>query len=45
MKLYMEDIRTILNIAKQVGFIFHAKVDMEDIGDDNQYLYILERPH
>lgn len=45
MKLYMEDIRTILDIAKQVGFIFHAKVDMEDIGDDNQYLYILERPH
>lgn len=43
--LYMEDIRDILNMAKQVGFIFHAKVDMEPLGDDNQYLYILERPH
>ena len=32
-------------MAKQVGFIFHAKVDMEPLGDDNQYLYILERPH
>jgi SAM-dependent methyltransferase len=46
MVLYMEDIREILNIAKKAGFIFHAKVDMgNDIGDDNQYLYILERPH
>ena len=43
--LYMEDIRDILDIANQTGFIFHAKVDMETLGDDNQYLYILERPH
>ena len=43
--LYMEDIRDILNMAKEVGFIFHAKVDMESLGDDNQYLYVLERPH
>jgi SAM-dependent methyltransferase len=43
--LYMEDIRQILNIANACGFIFHAKVDMNEcIGDDNQYLYILERP-
>ena len=43
--LYMEDIRDILDTASQMGFIFHAKVDMETLGDDNQYLYILERPH
>lgn len=43
--LFMENITDILSMAKKVGFIFHAKVDMEDIGDDNQYLYILERPH
>lgn len=44
--MYMEDMKEIVNIAKQVGFIFHAKVDMEHvIGDENQYLYILERPH
>lgn len=44
--MYMEDMKEIINIAKQVGFIFHAKVDMEHvIGDENQYLYILERPH
>jgi len=44
--LYMEDIRPILNIASACGFIFHAKVDMGScIGDDNQYIYIFERPH
>jgi SAM-dependent methyltransferase len=44
--LYMEDIRMILNMAKTCGFIFHAKVDMRDcIGDENQYIYIFERPH
>ncbi len=44
--LYMEDIRPILNIANKCGFIFHAKVDMSDCnGDDNQYLYIMERQH
>jgi len=43
--LYMEDIRDILDMANQTGFIFHAKADMETLGDDNQYLYILERPH
>lgn len=44
--LYMEDIRPILNIANSCGFIFHAKVDMQEcIGDDNQYIYIFERPH
>lgn len=43
--LFIENITDIINMAKQVGFIFHAKVDMGDIGDDNQYLYILERPH
>ena len=43
--MYMEDMKEIIKIAKQVGFIFHAKVDMENvINDENQYLYVLERP-
>ena len=43
--LFMENMTDILDLAKKVGFIFHAKVDMGGIGDDNQYLYILERPN
>ena len=44
--LYMEDIDSILRIAKSRGFLVHAKVDMKECnGDENQYLYILERQH
>lgn len=43
--LYMEDIRTIVDIAKKNGFIFHGKTDMKEItGDSYQYLYYFERP-
>jgi ubiquinone/menaquinone biosynthesis C-methylase UbiE len=43
--LYMEKISTILDIAKQNGFIQHGKASMKGCnGDENQYLYILERP-
>jgi|TARA_B110000093_G_scaffold45868_1_gene49027 ubiquinone/menaquinone biosynthesis C-methylase UbiE len=43
--LFMEDIREITNLAKSIGFIFHAKVDMGNCNnDDNQYLYVLEKP-
>lgn len=43
--LFMETMDTILHTATQNGFIMHGKVDMESCnGDNNQYLYILERP-
>ena len=36
---------TILGIATNNGFIKHGKIDMKVCnGDENQYLYILERP-
>jgi SAM-dependent methyltransferase len=42
--LYMEDLQHILKIAGSCGFIVHAKADMKECnGDENQYLYILER--
>lgn len=45
MHLFMEPLDTILQLATQNGFILHGKVDMKSCnGDDNQYIYILERP-
>ena len=42
--LYMDNIDTILKIAMRRGFIVHAKVNMEkQNGDENQFIYILER--
>jgi ubiquinone/menaquinone biosynthesis C-methylase UbiE len=43
--LYMEKMSTILDLATRNGFIQHGQVSMSGCnGDDNQYLYILERP-
>jgi hypothetical protein len=37
-------VQDILKIAGACGFIVHAKADMKECnGDENQYLYILER--
>lgn len=44
-KLYMETQKTILTIAKEVGFILHSKIDMVTCQYENQYLYILQKPH
>ena len=42
--LYMESIDSILKIAMNRGFIVHAQMNMSSQnGDENQYLYILER--
>jgi 2-polyprenyl-3-methyl-5-hydroxy-6-metoxy-1,4-benzoquinol methylase len=42
--LHMESIDEILDVAKKCGFIVHAKTSMKGCnGDDNQYLYVLER--
>tara|TARA_B100000927_G_scaffold286380_1_gene277785 strand:- start:40 stop:984 length:945 start_codon:yes stop_codon:yes gene_type:complete len=43
--LYMEPIDTILEYASSNGFIFHAKINMQNMNNDsNQYLYFFERP-
>jgi ubiquinone/menaquinone biosynthesis C-methylase UbiE len=40
----MESIDEILGMAKRAGFIVHAKTSTKGMnGDDNQYLYVLER--
>lgn len=43
--LYMDTIENIEKLALSAGFIFHGKVNMKKCanGDENQYLYILER--
>jgi len=42
--LMIESIDEILDMAKRSGFIVHAKTAMDRInGDENQYLYVLER--
>ena len=50
-KLYMNKIDDVLNMASRAGFIFHGKSNMKDCGrsnelpgDENQYIYIFERP-
>jgi len=41
---YMDSMENILEIARKNGFILHGKVSMEKCnGDENQFLYILER--
>jgi hypothetical protein len=43
--IYMEKMDTILKLASENGFIQKGKVSMKNSnGDENQYLYILERP-
>jgi hypothetical protein len=43
-KLKIETIDEILDIAKRCGFLVHGKTSMKSCnGDDNQFLYILER--
>jgi 2-polyprenyl-3-methyl-5-hydroxy-6-metoxy-1,4-benzoquinol methylase len=42
--MHMEPIENILKIAKTNGFIVHGKSSMKSMnGDENQFLYILER--
>jgi SAM-dependent methyltransferase len=42
--LYMDSIENILKVAKSNGFVVQGKANMKSLnGDENQYLYILER--
>jgi SAM-dependent methyltransferase len=43
-QFYMEDQKTILHLAQQIGFIVEGKISMEPIKYDYQYLYILRKP-
>jgi SAM-dependent methyltransferase len=42
---YMEDQKTILSIAQQIGFIVEGIIDMQKVKYDNQFLYILKKPN
>jgi len=42
--LYMEDLPTIVNMAQDVGFLLHAKIDMVKCAYEYQYLYIFNKP-
>jgi ubiquinone/menaquinone biosynthesis C-methylase UbiE len=42
--LFIEPIEKILNMASSIGFIIHAKTAMSSCGgDENQFIYVLER--
>lgn len=43
--LYMDTQKSILEIAKSIGFIELAQIDMSDCQYDDQYLYVLQRPN
>ena len=43
-KLYMLTQAEILDIAKNVGFIIEAKIDMMECQYDSQFVYILQKP-
>jgi SAM-dependent methyltransferase len=42
---YMEDQKTILSIAQQIGFIVEGIIDMQKVKYDHQFLYILKKPN
>jgi len=42
---YMETQKTILGLAKEVGFILHAQINMLSCQYENQYIYILKKPN
>ena len=43
-KLYMITQAEILDIAKNIGFIIHAKIDLLPCQYESQYIYILQKP-
>jgi SAM-dependent methyltransferase len=42
--LYVEDAKHILSIAANTGFLVKGYATYNELGDDNQFIYILERP-
>ena len=43
--LWMDDQNKILGLAKDVGFIMNAKIDLTTCQYERQYLYILQKPN
>ena len=43
-KFYMNTQSEILDIAKSIGFILHAKIDMLPCQYESQFIYILQKP-
>ena len=43
-RMFMEDLPTIVNIAQDIGFLLHAKIDMINLGYEYQYLYVFVKP-
>lgn len=43
--LYMDETNQILSIAASVGFLVKGYATFKELGDDNQYIYVLERPN
>lgn len=43
--LYMDEIKDILNLATSIGFLMKGYATYKELGDENQYIYILERPN
>lgn len=42
--LFFDDHETILRMARNVGFIVHSKIDMQDCDYKDNYLFILQKP-
>lgn len=43
--LYMNETNDILKLAASVGFLMKGYTTYKEVGDENQYIYILERPN
>jgi SAM-dependent methyltransferase len=44
-RLYMDETKDILKLASSVGFLMKGYATYKELGDENQYIYILERPN
>ena len=43
--LFMDDQNKILGLAKDIGFILQAKIDLTKCVLERQYLYVLQKPN
>jgi hypothetical protein len=43
-RLYMDETKDILILAVNAGFLVKGYATYKELGDENQYIYILERP-
>ncbi len=43
--LWMDDQEKILGLAKDIGFILNAKIDLSQCRYDRQFLYVLQKPN